>query len=131
MRSSLGFHSAITTLFSSGVDEKRWKCKRSISTTYAASLKARSTSPYSHSPFHTRFVPASSWRMLWSVWACSASTTGLRGNLFAGDCAYNSRQRFGSGGVDADDTRVRIRRTHKAEIERFAKLDVVGELAPA
>ena len=28
-----GFHSAMTTLFSSGVLEKRWKCRRSISTT--------------------------------------------------------------------------------------------------
>jgi hypothetical protein len=33
--------------------------------------------------------------------------------------------------IDADDAGVRIRRAHEAEIRHFAKLDVVGELAPA
>ncbi len=56
---------------------------------------------------------------------------GLRGNLLSGNRTHYPGKRFGSGGVDADDTRVRIRRTHKAEIEHFAQLDVVGELAPA
>src|SRR6266446_7536998 len=44
----------------------------------------------------------------------------LRGNFLAGNRAHYPRQRLGSGSVDADDTRVRIRRTHKAEIEHFA-----------
>jgi hypothetical protein len=55
----------------------------------------------------------------------------LRGNFFAGNRAHYPGQRFGSGGVDAADPRVRIGRAHKAEIEHFAQLDVVGKLAPA
>ncbi len=38
--------------------EKPMEMQRSISTTYAASLKACSTSPYSKTPFQTRFVPS-------------------------------------------------------------------------
>src|SRR5438105_14959929 len=56
---------------------------------------------------------------------------GLLGNFFAGNRAHYPGKRFGSGGVHTDDTRVRIRRAHKAEIEHFAQLDVIGELAPA
>jgi hypothetical protein len=56
---------------------------------------------------------------------------GLRGNFLTGNRAHHAGQRFGSGGVDADNTRVGVRRAHKAEIEHFAQLDVVGELASA
>src|SRR5258708_20831019 len=55
----------------------------------------------------------------------------LPGDLLAGNHAHDAGQRFGSGVVDTDDTRVPIRRAHKATIEHFAQLDVVGKLAPA
>src|SRR5450755_2609628 len=55
----------------------------------------------------------------------------LRGYLLAGDCAYHAGQRFGCGSVDADDARVRKGRANEAEIKHFAKLDIVGEFAPA
>ena len=76
MWSSLGSHWPITTLFSSGVEEKRWKWSRSMFTIWAASRNAFSTSPYSNTPFQTLLVPALSCRMLSSLSACSASTTG-------------------------------------------------------
>src|ERR1039458_1651971 len=55
----------------------------------------------------------------------------LRGYLFAGDRAYHAGQRFGCGGVDADDARVRKGRANEAEVKHFAKLEIVGEFAPA
>ena len=45
---------------SSGVDEKRWKWRRSIFTTWSASASAVSTSPHSKTPDQTTLEPASS-----------------------------------------------------------------------
>ena len=56
---------------------------------------------------------------------------GLGGNLLAGNRADHAGNLFGGRGIDADDLRVRVRRTHKTQIQHFAQLDVVGELAAA
>src|SRR6266849_1473375 len=50
-----------------------------MQTVNAASANARSTSPYSNTPFQTRLVPASSCNRLLSSSAVSASTTGSSG----------------------------------------------------
>jgi hypothetical protein len=55
----------------------------------------------------------------------------LRSDFFADNCTNYAGERLGSGGVDANDARMCIRRAHKTEVKHFAKLDVVGELAPA
>src|ERR1700687_3434268 len=46
---------------------------------------------------------------------------GLRCSDLPRNRAHYAGQRVGSGGVDADDTRVCIWRAHKAEIEHFAE----------
>ena len=65
---------------SSGVEEKRWKWRRSIFTTWSASASAASTSPQSKTPDQTTFEPASSWRTTSSFSDSSASVSTGRGS---------------------------------------------------
>ena len=74
-------YSTTAALVSSGVDEKRSKCRRSIRTTSSASARAASYSPQSNEPDQTTFVPASSCRIGWSASSArSASTTASIGS---------------------------------------------------